>query len=73
MSGEALAEYEPKPIKPDFSSTSDWRDKKSYLIEYLSDKKRFLDEPREPTSAEIARQHGQFAYNLGKAVRLRRI
>ena len=72
LGGQTLSEYEPKPIKPDFTSTRDWTDKQSYLIEYLPDKKRFLDEPREPTPAEIARQQGQMGYNLGKSARLLR-
>ena len=76
LNGQTLSEYEPKPIKPDFGLSRDMDFgvdkhliKKNY---YTDDKKRLFDEYREPSPAEIARQQGQFAYNLGKAVRLKR-
>lgn len=71
LSGQTLSEYEPKPVKLDLSSSRGYGDK--FLIEktYLREKK-IWNEPSEPTPAEIARQQGQFAYNLGKATRLLR-
>ena len=76
LSGQTLAEYESIPIKPDFGLSGDMDfgvDK--HLIKrvyYPNYKKRLFDEPREPSTAEIGRQQGQSAYNLGKAVRLKR-